>query len=57
MDDINNTKVKFLAQRCPNCNGWGTVTFKKLKCHTCKGKGMVIVNQETGEIKEDKNGQ
>lgn len=62
MQDLNNNeKIRFTPHRCPNCNGWGTVTYQKLQCHTCNGTGMVILNQETGEIhlvkkKEDKNG-
>ena len=55
LDENNSTKVKFTPHRCPNCNGWGTVTYKKIKCHTCNGTGMVIVNQETGEIHYGKN--
>jgi len=54
-DAINNIKVKYTPHRCPNCNGWGTVTYQKIKCHTCKGKGFIILDQETGEIKEEKN--
>jgi len=56
IDQINSEKIKYIAQRCPNCNGWGTVTYKKIKCHTCNGKGTIVINQETGEIKEVKNG-
>ncbi|MFA6359048.1 MAG: hypothetical protein WCY09_10420 [Candidatus Omnitrophota bacterium] len=55
-DEINTTKTKFTPHRCVNCNGWGTVTYKKLKCHTCNGTGVVIINQETGEIHYGKSG-
>jgi len=55
-EPINTTKIKFAPFRCSNCNGWGNVTFQKVKCHACNGKGILIINQETGEIKEDKNG-
>lgn len=58
MEDIVNTvKTKFAPFRCPNCNGWGTVTFKKVTCHACNGKGFVIIDQETGDIKEVSHGK
>lgn len=41
-------KIRFLPIRCPNCNGYGTVTSKRLTCHSCKGKGFVVIDQETG---------
>lgn len=32
-----------IAQRCPVCNGWGTVSFKRIKCHACDGKGFILI--------------
>ena len=55
-DPINSTQVKFVPFKCPVCNGFKTVSFKKIPCSTCHGKGIVIVNQETGEIKEEAHG-
>lgn len=34
---------KYFAQQCPVCNGWGTVSFKKLTCHACSGKGYILI--------------
>lgn len=55
LEDKNNaTHIKFVPFRCTNCNGWGTVTYQKIKCHTCGGSGTLIINQETGEIHKPK---
>jgi len=39
-------KPQYAAQKCPVCNGWGTVSFKKITCHACKGKGFIFVPLE-----------
>jgi DnaJ-class molecular chaperone len=36
-------KPSYIAQRCPVCNGWGTVSFKRVQCHACGGKGFILV--------------
>ena len=42
---------KKIAQRCPVCNGFGTLTHMKRVCHGCRGKGYVLV-----PVKEIDNG-
>lgn len=32
------------AQKCPVCNGFGTLAFGKKQCHACKGRGYIIIN-------------
>ena len=43
---INDTE-KFipdkLAQRCPVCNGFGTLKYGEKVCQACEGKGYVLV--------------
>ena len=39
---------KFTAQKCPVCNGFGTLKYGELKCHGCGGNGIVTINNETG---------
>ena len=34
---------KYLAQKCPVCNGFGTVSFKRILCHACGGKGFLEI--------------
>lgn len=59
MDDINQIidskklRPSVIPFKCPNCNGYGTVRYGKQVCHSCKGKGFILVPQET---KEDENG-
>lgn len=33
----------FIAQKCPVCNGWGTVSYKRIPCHACDGQGFILV--------------
>lgn len=55
MDDINQVidqkklRPKIIPFKCPNCNGYGTVMYGKKVCHSCGGKGYVLVNQEEKE--------
>ena len=32
-----------LAQRCPVCNGFGTLKYGEKVCQACEGKGYVLV--------------
>ena len=40
---INNKIPQYFAQKCPVCNGWGTVSFKRISCHACLGKGYILI--------------
>lgn len=37
------------AEKCPVCSGFGTVSRKKIECHSCGGSGFVIVPNFTEE--------
>ena len=38
------------AERCPVCNGFGTLKYGQITCQACKGKGYIIVpNKMDGE--------
>jgi DnaJ-class molecular chaperone len=39
-------KPLHIAQKCPVCNGWGTVSFKRVPCHACTGKGFILIPAE-----------
>lgn len=41
-----NTQPSSIAQKCPVCNGWGTVSFKQITCHACNGKGFILIPVE-----------
>ena len=46
-DDINFQPIK-----CPNCSGYGALGREpnRYTCPTCKGKGVIVVDQMTGKI-------
>lgn len=39
-------KPRYIAQRCPVCNGFGTVSNQRVICHACKGKGFILIPVE-----------
>lgn len=43
---IPDIKPSAIAQKCPVCNGWGTVSFKRITCHACEGKGFILIPSE-----------
>ncbi len=46
--NINSVKVKpkFIAQRCPVCNGWKTVGNARKPCDVCGAKGFLEIPVE-----------
>lgn len=46
-----DVKPNTLPFKCPNCNGYGTVTKERRPCHSCGGKGVIFVPQV---IEEDR---
>ena len=40
---IKDVTPQFHAERCPVCNGFGTLKFGSKTCQGCHGKGYVIV--------------
>lgn len=43
LDKQNTDYPKLSAQKCPVCNGWGTVSFKRIICHACEGRGYIFI--------------
>ena len=48
--NIPEERKKFIPERCPVCKGRGLVNWEKEVCATCGGTGVVVINQETGEV-------
>lgn len=43
---VKEVKPKFTLIRCVVCNGWGTVSNQKVRCHACEGKGYLEIPVE-----------
>jgi DnaJ-class molecular chaperone len=48
MEKISQTIVQtiepeLIAQRCPVCNGFGTLRYGQKVCQACDGKGYVLI--------------
>ena len=44
---VEKIKPKNLWQKCPNCNGYGTVSYGKRTCVSCQGKGVLLLPVES----------
>lgn len=47
---VKKTKPTAIAQTCPVCNSFGTLSYGKKVCHGCGGKGYILIPTE--EVKE-----
>jgi RecJ-like exonuclease len=52
MDDTE----QFTIKKCPNCNGYGTFGYGKHICVTCKGKGIIVIDNFNGKLIDDNEG-
>ncbi len=45
MEETTPLKIKpdCHSERCPVCNGFGTLSFGKKVCHVCKGRCYLLV--------------
>jgi DnaJ-class molecular chaperone len=34
------------SEKCPVCNGFGTLKYGAIICHACKGNGYLIIPNE-----------
>jgi DnaJ-class molecular chaperone len=43
--DVEKVTPRVFAQKCPVCNGYGTLGFNgdKTQCHGCKGRGWIVL--------------
>jgi len=40
---IKEVTPEFHSERCPVCNGFGTLKYGTLTCQGCGGKGYIVV--------------
>jgi DnaJ-class molecular chaperone len=44
------------SERCPVCNGFGSLKYGEIVCHACNGKGYVIIpNKKEREYEDEDN--
>ncbi len=43
---LEQIKPKYIPFKCVVCNGWGTVSNKRVTCHACDGKGYLEVPEQ-----------
>lgn len=48
IDKQKENSNEYSSNRCPVCNGFGTVSNNKITCHGCGGYGFIIINNKTG---------
>lgn len=52
---IDDPIPKVHSEKCPVCNGFGTLKYGEILCHACKGKGYIVVpNEIEREIYDNK---
>lgn len=44
--EIVKVKPQYIAQVCPRCNGYKTLSYGKVKCSVCGGEGFLKVPVE-----------
>jgi hypothetical protein len=46
IEEISDIKPQYFAQKCPVCNGFGTLKYGSLTCHACGGCGYILIPSE-----------
>ena len=52
--EIQTVKITCHSEKCPVCNGHGTVNYGQLTCKVCQGKCYILV---PNEIPKDDNAE
>lgn len=55
LTDTKKIKPNVIPFKCVNCNGYGSVQYGKKVCHSCNGKGFILVKQDFEEKEVDPN--
>lgn len=51
--EISKFIPKKIAQKCPVCNGFGTLASGRKVCQACDGKCYIIVDQTEGKTEHE----
>lgn len=41
--EIKEVIPEMHSEKCPVCNGFGTLKYGEIVCHACEGKGYIFV--------------
>lgn len=58
-DRLNDSSLgssRYIAQKCPVCNSFGTLKYGSVVCHACQGRGYIVIDNKTG-LPVEKGGQ
>ncbi len=50
--ETKEVEPEVIAQKCPTCNGHGTVGYDRKVCHGCHGKGYILIPIKAKDLKE-----
>lgn len=53
MMTTNTIKPQYIPFKCPNCNGYKTVSYGKRVCPTCSGDGYLKVPPVDDDYEKD----
>lgn len=42
-----------VAQKCPVCNGFGTLKYGSILCHACEGRGYILIPDQKDYAAEE----
>ena len=49
---VRKVKPSYIGQKCPVCNGFGTLKYGEIKCQACEGKGYILIPAK--EVKDER---
>ncbi len=52
---VKEVEPEVIAQKCPVCNGFGTLKYGQKTCQACDGKGYILVPLKLHFTKEGNN--
>jgi DnaJ-class molecular chaperone len=53
MNNDNREDKQIQLTKCINCHGYGTLGFKRITCPTCKGKGVIRLEDLEKELNHE----
>jgi hypothetical protein len=51
---VKNFKPEYIAQLCPRCKGYKSVSYGKIPCDMCNQQGYIKIPVTDGDIDDEK---